>query len=84
MAKELAKTRSGLKASLAPDTFPEGIELNGTRSIPEQGHDIEWLRKEFTNLHKLDRGDVEGGRVSGAVYHVSQSDLGGLLYRHLP
>jgi len=68
---ELANTRAELSRQLAPKTFPEGITLHDNSSLPEHGRDIEWLRKEWENMHKLDRGDVNAGRVSGAVYHVS-------------
>jgi hypothetical protein len=70
VAKELAKTRSDLSNQLAPKTFPEGVELHDNSQLPEHGRDIEWLRAEWQNLHKLNRGDAEAGRVSGAVYHV--------------
>lgn len=71
VTKELAKTREDLKSKIAPTEYPAGIELENSRSIPEHGHDVEWLRGQWTNMHKLERGDLESGRVSGAVYHVS-------------
>lgn len=70
VAKELAKTRVDLQQKIAPREYPEGVELANSREIPEHGHDIEWLRNQWQNLHKLDRGDLLAGRVSGAVYHV--------------
>ncbi len=71
IAKELAKTRAELSSKIAPKTLPPGVELEDVRALPAQGHDIEWLRKEWSNMAKLDRGDLGAGRVSGAVYHVS-------------
>lgn len=70
IAKELAKTRADLSRQLAPKTYPAGVVLHENRELPENGRNIEWLRTEWENLHKLDRGDLKGGRVSGAVYHV--------------
>jgi hypothetical protein len=72
IAKELAKTRAELSSKIAPKTLPPGVELEDVRELPAQGHDIEWLRKEWSNMAKLDRGDLGAGRVSGAVYHVSR------------
>lgn len=39
--------------------------------MPESGKGKQWLEEEFRNLKSLERGDVDGGRVSGTVYHVS-------------
>lgn len=70
VTRELAKTRVDLQQKIAPKVYPPGVDLADSRAIPEHGHDIEWLRNQWTNLHKLERGDLESGRVSGAVYHV--------------
>lgn len=56
---------------LAPREFPDGVDLTICRELPANGRDIGWLRNEWDNMDKLNRGDVEKGRVSGAVYHVS-------------
>lgn len=56
---------------LAPREFPDGVDLTICRELPSKGRDIDWLRNEWANMDKLNRGDVEKGRVSGAVYHVS-------------
>ncbi|BEI87550.1 uncharacterized protein CcaverHIS019_0102680 [Cutaneotrichosporon cavernicola] len=69
IAKELAKTRAELSSKIAPKTLPPGVELEDVNELPESGRNIEWLRNEWTNMAKLDRGDLEAGRVSGAVYH---------------
>ncbi|KAK8861729.1 hypothetical protein IAR55_002552 [Kwoniella newhampshirensis] len=66
---ELAKTRSQLREKLAPSTYPDGVMLTSVKSLPEKGRSKEWLESEWTNLKKLERGDVDDGRVSGAVYH---------------
>lgn len=39
--------------------------------MPLKGRDREWLEKEWKGLKKLEKGDVDSGRVSGTVYHVS-------------
>lgn len=69
MKKELGKTEDDLSKSLAPTSFPDGIVLHDNSKLPEKGRDIEWLRAEWANLHKLEKDDVTAGRVSGAVYH---------------
>ncbi|TYJ51647.1 hypothetical protein B9479_007767 [Cryptococcus floricola] len=66
---ELGRTRLELKEKLAPTEYPEGIILTPVRTLPDQGRDKEWLDSEFSNMKKLERGDVDEGRVSGAVYH---------------
>ncbi|EJT51306.1 sphinganine-1-phosphate aldolase [Trichosporon asahii var. asahii CBS 2479] len=67
--EQLGEVRKQLVQKLAPREFPEGVDLTICRELPANGRDIEWLRKEWTNMDKLNRGDVEKGRVSGAVYH---------------
>lgn len=67
---ELGKARSDLVAKLAPTTYPDGITLHRIRTMPESGKSREWLEEEWRNLKLLERGDVDGGRVSGTVYHV--------------
>lgn len=71
ISSELAKTRAELKAKLAPTTFPNGITLTPTRVMPQKGRDRGWLEEEWKGMKKLERGDVDSGRVSGTVYHVS-------------
>lgn len=71
IASELSKTREQIRSKLAPITYPDGVKLTSVRSLPEHGRDREWLQEEWRNLKKLERGDVDQGRVSGTVYHVS-------------
>lgn len=68
--EQLGEVRQQLVKKLAPREFPEGVDLTICRELPANGRDIDWLRKEWSNMDKLNRGDVEKGRVSGAVYHV--------------
>ena len=70
ITSELAKARSDLVNKLAPSQYPDGIVLHRTRTMPESGKSREWLEEEWRNLKLLERGDVDGGRVSGTVYHV--------------
>lgn len=67
---EISKIRTQLKDKLAPSTYPEGINLTVTRTLPEKGRSRDWLEEEWKNLKKLEKGDVDNGRVSGTVYHV--------------
>jgi sphinganine-1-phosphate aldolase len=69
---ELSDLRKDLSAKVAPKTFPDGITLTTVRTLPEQGRNKQWLENEWKNLKMLERGDVDSGRVSGTVYHVSQ------------
>lgn len=71
IASELGKTRAELKSKLAPTTYPDGITLTPTRIMPQKGRDRGWLDEEFKGMKRLERGDVDSGRVSGTVYHVS-------------
>lgn len=71
---ELAKTRAELKEKLAPSQYPDGVRLTTVRTLPETGRGREWLESEWENLKKLEKADVDNGRVSGAVYHVSISE----------
>ncbi|WRT63911.1 uncharacterized protein IL334_000837 [Kwoniella shivajii] len=66
---ELGKAASELREKLAPSKYPDGITLTTVRKLPEQGRSRDWLESEWSNLKKLERGDVDAGRVSGAVYH---------------
>ncbi|WWC86025.1 uncharacterized protein L201_000896 [Kwoniella dendrophila CBS 6074] len=66
---ELSKTQTEIREKLAPTKYPDGVTLTTVRKLPEQGRSKDWLESEWTNLKKLERGDVENGRVSGAVYH---------------
>lgn len=70
VTSELADLRRDLSAKVAPKTFPDGINLTTVRSLPEKGRSKAWLEEEWNNLKKLERGDVDSGRVSGTVYHV--------------
>lgn len=67
---ELAKARAELKEKLAPSQYPDGVRLTTVKTLPETGRGREWLESEWANLKKLEKGDVDNGRVSGAVYHV--------------
>nr|XP_031859585.1 uncharacterized protein CI109_005047 [Kwoniella shandongensis]KAA5526657.1 hypothetical protein CI109_005047 [Kwoniella shandongensis] len=69
LGSEISKMRSQLREKLAPTTYPDGVTLTTVKSLPAQGRSKEWLESEWTNLKKLERGDVDNGRVSGAVYH---------------
>ena len=71
IASEMAKTRTQLREKLVPTTYPSGITLTKTRSIPEQGRDRAWMENEWRNLKNLEGGNVVAGQVSGTVYHVS-------------
>ncbi|KIR51764.1 sphinganine-1-phosphate aldolase [Cryptococcus gattii Ru294] len=66
---ELAKARAELKEKLAPSQYPDGVRLTTVKTLPETGRGREWLESEWANLKKLEKGDVDNGRVSGAVYH---------------
>ncbi|KAL0242105.1 hypothetical protein I308_105733 [Cryptococcus tetragattii IND107] len=66
---ELAKARAELKEKLAPSQYPDGVRLTTVKALPETGRGREWLESEWANLKKLEKGDVDNGRVSGAVYH---------------
>lgn len=68
---ELAKTRAELKEKLAPSQYPDGVRLTTVKTLPATGRGKEWLESEWENLKKLEKVDVDSGRVSGAVYHVS-------------
>jgi hypothetical protein len=68
---ELSDLRADLSAKVAPKVFPAGINLTTVRTLPEKGRSREWLEEEWKNLKMLERGDVDNGRVSGTVYHVS-------------
>lgn len=72
---ELSDLRKDLSAKVAPKTFPDGINLTTVRTLPEQGRNKQWLEEEWRNLKMLEKGDVDNGRVSGAVYHVCNADL---------
>jgi sphinganine-1-phosphate aldolase len=67
---ELSDLRNDLSAKVAPKVFPDGISLTTVRTLPEKGRNREWLEDEWKNLKMLEKGDVDNGRVSGAVYHV--------------
>ncbi|OCF45133.1 sphinganine-1-phosphate aldolase [Kwoniella heveanensis CBS 569] len=69
MAMEMSKIRSDLRQKLAPSKYPDGVTLTTVRRLPQQGRDKAWLESEWSNLHKLEKGDIGQGRVSGAVYH---------------
>ncbi len=69
MTVELAKTRQELRDKLAPTTYGPGIEITNVRSLPIKGRDLDWLQGQWLNMKKLERGDVDDGRVSGTVYH---------------
>ncbi|WVN87133.1 uncharacterized protein L203_102309 [Cryptococcus depauperatus CBS 7841] len=69
LESELSRTRKEISNKLAPETYPEGIDLTRVKELPEHGRDKEWLVREFSNMKKLEKGDVNEGRVSGAVYH---------------
>ncbi|WVQ62492.1 uncharacterized protein L199_000632 [Kwoniella botswanensis] len=66
---ELGKAQSEIREKLVPSKYPDGVTLTTVRKLPEQGRSKDWLEGEWTNLKKLERGDVDAGRVSGAVYH---------------
>ncbi|WVQ78645.1 hypothetical protein IAT38_000732 [Cryptococcus sp. DSM 104549] len=69
LKSELSKTRSEIREKLAPSTYPDGVRLTAVRTLPENGRGKEWLESEIANLKKLEKSDVDDGRVSGAVYH---------------
>ncbi|ORY22698.1 putative sphinganine-1-phosphate aldolase [Naematelia encephala] len=69
LASELAKTRVQIQSKLAPNKYPDGIDLTPVRTLPEHGRDREWLKHEWRGMKGLEKGDVQEGRVSGAVYH---------------
>ncbi|WVR03667.1 hypothetical protein IAU60_000662 [Kwoniella sp. DSM 27419] len=69
LSAELGKTQAELREKLAPSTYADGVTLTTVRTLPKNGKDRQWLESEWTNLKKLERGDVDEGRVSGAVYH---------------
>jgi sphinganine-1-phosphate aldolase len=73
IASELGKTRAELKAKLAPTVYPDGISLTPARVMPQKGRDRGWLEEEWKGMKRLERGDVDSGRVSGTVYHVSSA-----------
>lgn len=73
---ELSDLRKDLSAKVAPKTFPDGINLTTVRTLPEQGRNKQWLEEEWKNMKMLERGDVDNGRVSGCVYHVSRMEEG--------
>lgn len=75
VASELAVLRKDLSAKVAPKTFPDGIQVTTVRTLPEKGRNKAWLEEEWRNLKKMERGDVDSGRVSGTVYHVRCSLL---------
>ncbi|WWC58330.1 uncharacterized protein I303_100870 [Kwoniella dejecticola CBS 10117] len=66
---ELGKTQAEIREKLVPRNYPDGVTLTTVRKLPEQGRSKDWLESEWDNLKKLERGDVDAGRVSGAVYH---------------
>nr|XP_019014579.1 sphinganine-1-phosphate aldolase [Kwoniella pini CBS 10737]OCF53360.1 sphinganine-1-phosphate aldolase [Kwoniella pini CBS 10737] len=66
---ELGKTQAEIREKLVPSRYPDGVKLTAVRKLPEQGRSKDWLESEWDNLKKLERGDVNAGRVSGAVYH---------------
>jgi hypothetical protein len=51
------------------------VDLKGTRTIPDHGRDKEWMDKELEGLRKLGE-KVEGGKISGTVYHVRTACFG--------
>ncbi len=73
IASELGRTRAELKAKLAPTSYPNAANLVPTRVLPEKGRDRAWLEDQWKGLKALEKGDVDNGRVSGTVYHVSRS-----------
>jgi hypothetical protein len=39
--------------------------------MPLEGKSADWLKEEMERLRSMEKSDVQEGRVSGAVYHVS-------------
>jgi len=67
LKSELTKTKLQLRDKIAPSKFP-GVDLRGTRIIPDHGRDKEWMTTELEGLRSLGQS-VEGGKISGTVYH---------------
>lgn len=60
-----------MRAKLAPDSYPAESDLQRLTKLPAQGQSVEWIERQIKALRGLEKGDVQAGRVSGAVYHVS-------------
>lgn len=73
LASELSKTRLTIESKLVPlsESLPEGTVY--TTKLPKEGRSNEWLHEELERLRGMEKGDVMEGRVSGAVYHVSEA-----------
>ena len=71
LSKELAQTRQQLELKLGPlqESLPEGLKYQAT--MPLEGKSADWLKEEMERLRSMEKSDVQEGRVSGAVYHVS-------------
>ncbi|KAJ8472727.1 hypothetical protein ONZ51_g8322 [Trametes cubensis] len=64
---ELGKARLDIERKLVP----QGPNVTRHLSLPEQGHDTEWILAEMAKMDEEAGSHVDwrNGRVSGAVYH---------------
>ncbi|KAI0335162.1 PLP-dependent transferase [Cubamyces sp. BRFM 1775] len=64
---ELGKARLEIERKLVP----QGPNVTRHLSLPEQGHDTEWILAEMAKMDEEAGSHVDwrNGRVSGAVYH---------------
>ncbi|KAH9892638.1 PLP-dependent transferase [Cubamyces lactineus] len=64
---ELGKARLEIEKKLVP----QGPNVTRHLSLPEQGHDTEWILAEMAKMDEEAGSHVDwrNGRVSGAVYH---------------
>lgn len=62
-----------MRAKLAPSSYPASTGLEPLHKLPAKGQSVEWIEKQIGALKGLEKGDVQEGRVSGAVYHVGLS-----------
>jgi sphinganine-1-phosphate aldolase len=74
VASELAAVHEELSFKLAPKTFPAEYGITRVKTLPEHGRDRAWLEGQWKGLKRLEKSDVQDGRVSGAVYHVSHME----------
>jgi sphinganine-1-phosphate aldolase len=71
IATELGAARDGIEEKLVPRKLPEGSTY--VNALPKKGKTPDWLNEEMERLLSMEKNDVQEGRVSGAVYHVSSS-----------
>ncbi|OSD06936.1 PLP-dependent transferase [Trametes coccinea BRFM310] len=64
---ELARARLEIEQKMVP----QGPGVTRHLSLPEQGHDTEWILREMAKMDEESGSHVDwrNGRVSGAVYH---------------